>query len=100
MMHNHRKELIQVNRARGLELISPDDLLLGAKALAEVNNEHVLALISLSELYPIVFRTVFLFQAGLPLQLHTFPTGVMVLRGQGVSQEEEKQSMVEFNLLL
>ena len=34
------------------------------------------------------------FQAGLPLQLHTFPTGVMVLRGQGVSQEEEKQSMV------
>ena len=50
MMHNHRKELIQVNRARGLELISPDDLLLGAKALAEVNNEHVLALIYLSEL--------------------------------------------------
>ena len=36
-------------------MISPDDLLLGAKALAEVNNEHVLALISLSELYPIVF---------------------------------------------
>jgi len=58
---------VRVNRARGLELISPDDLLLGAKALAE---------------------------AGLPLQLHTFPTGVMVLRGQGVSHEEEKQSMV------
>ena len=36
-------------------MISPDDLLLGAKALAEVNNEHVLALISLSELYVIVF---------------------------------------------
>jgi len=58
---------VRVNRARGLELISPDDLLLGAKALAE---------------------------AGLPLQLHTFPTGVMVLKGQGVSQEEERQSMV------
>ena len=28
----------KVNRARGLELISPDDLLLGAKALAEVRN--------------------------------------------------------------
>ena len=35
-------------------------------------------------------------QAGHPLQLHTFPTGVMVLRGQGVSQEEEKQSMVRW----
>ena len=35
-------------------------------------------------------------QAGLPLQLHTFPTGVMVLKGQGVSQEEERQSMVNY----
>lgn len=57
---------VRVNRARGLELVSPDDLLLAAKTLKE---------------------------AGLPMVLHTFPTGVMVLRSQNVSEEEQTQSL-------
>jgi len=57
---------VRVNRARGLELVSPDDLLLAAKTLVG---------------------------AGLPLVLHTFPTGVMVLRSQAVDEEEQRQSL-------
>lgn len=58
---------VRVNRARGLELVSPDDLLCAARALATMS---------------------------LPLMLHTFPTtGVMVLKSQGVSEEEQRQSL-------
>lgn len=57
---------VRVNRARGLELLSPDDLLLAAKTLGE---------------------------CGLPMVLHTFPTGVMVLRSHNVSDEQQRQSL-------
>jgi len=57
---------VRVNRARGLELVSPEDLLQAARVLEE---------------------------EGLPLHLHTFSSGVMVLRSQGVSEEEEVASL-------
>jgi len=51
----------RVNRARGLELISPEDLLNACKALKDTQ---------------------------LPMSLHTFDTGVMVLQTASHSQEE------------
>jgi len=51
----------RVNRARGLELISPEDLLYACQALKELS---------------------------LPLRLHKFDTGVMVLQSESHSQEE------------
>jgi len=58
---------VRVNRARGLELVSPDDLLMASKALKE---------------------------ASLPMLLHTFESGVMVLRTSNHSEEEVKQSLM------
>jgi len=55
----------RVNRARGLELISPEDLLYACQALADLN---------------------------LPLRLHKFDTGVMVLQSSSHSQEELVQN--------
>eukprot|EP00092_Neocalanus_flemingeri_P005064 GFUD01005445.1.p1 GENE.GFUD01005445.1~~GFUD01005445.1.p1 ORF type:complete len:379 (+),score=127.84 GFUD01005445.1:302-1438(+) len=58
---------VRVNRARGLELVSPDDILLASKALKE---------------------------ASLPMSLHTFNSGVMVLRTSNHSEEEVKQNLM------
>lgn len=52
---------VRVNRARGLELVSPDDVLHACKVLKETN---------------------------LPMSLHTFPSGVMVLRSWTKTPEE------------
>jgi len=58
---------VRVNRARGLELVSPDDILLASKALKDVN---------------------------LPMSLHTFDSGVLVLRTSNHSEEEVKQNLM------
>ena len=58
---------VRVNRARGLELVSPDDILLASQSLKDVN---------------------------LPMSLHTFDSGVMVLRTSNHSEEEVKQNLM------
>jgi len=58
---------VRVNRARGLELVSPDDILLASKALKD---------------------------ASLPMSLHTFDSGVMVLMTSNHSEEEVKQNLM------
>jgi len=58
---------VRVNRARGLELVSPEDLLSAAKQLQQVS---------------------------LPMKLHTFESGVLVLCSSNHSQEEVRQSLV------
>jgi len=57
----------RINRARGLELISPEDLLYASQALRDVN---------------------------LPMKLHTFDTGVKVLQSSSHSEEEIVQSTI------
>jgi len=58
---------VRINRARGLELVSPDDVLLASKALKETS---------------------------LPMSLHTFDSGVMVLRTSNHSEEEVQQNLM------
>jgi len=58
---------VRVNRARGLELVSPEDILNACAALKETN---------------------------LPLSLQTFPSGVMVLRSSNQTEEELLQKIV------
>lgn len=58
---------VRINRARGLELVSPEDLLSACKALK---------------------------LASLPMDLHTFPSGVLVLRTSNHNQEEARQSLL------
>merc|ERR1719431_339818 len=58
---------VRVNRARGLELVSPDDILLASQSLKDVN---------------------------LPMSLHRFDSGVMVLRTSNHSEEEVKQNLM------
>jgi len=58
---------VRVNRARGLELVSPDDILLASQSLKDIN---------------------------LPMSLHTFDSGVMVLRTSNHSEEEVKQNLM------
>jgi len=60
---------VRVNRARGLELVSPDDVLEACKTFKETN---------------------------LPLSLHTFPSGVMVLKSSNLSEEDLLQKIVYF----
>lgn len=58
---------VRLNRARGLELVSPEDLLQACRALGPTQ---------------------------LPMELHTFPSGVMVLRTSNHNQEEARQSLL------
>jgi len=58
---------VRVNRARGLELVSPDDLLMAAKSLKETS---------------------------LPMRLHTFQSGVLVLMTSNNSEEEIRQDLM------
>jgi len=58
---------VRVNRARGLELVSPEDVLNAAKQLKETN---------------------------LPLSLQTFPSGVMVLRSNNMTEEELLEKII------
>jgi ESCRT-II complex subunit VPS36 len=58
---------VRVNRARGLELVSPDDILLACQSLKDVS---------------------------LPMSLHTFGSGVMVLRTSNHSEEEVTQNLM------
>jgi len=58
---------VRVNRARGLELVSPDDILMASQSLKDVS---------------------------LPMSLHTFNSGVMVLRTSNHSEEEVKQNLM------
>ena len=57
---------VRVNRARGLELVSPDDILMAAKSLKETS---------------------------LPMRLHTFQSGVLVLMTSNHSEEEIRQDL-------
>ena len=58
---------VRVNRARGLELVSPDDILMAAKSLKETS---------------------------LPMRLHTFQSGVLVLMTSNHSEEEIRQDLM------
>jgi len=58
---------VRVNRARGLELVSPDDILLASQSLKEM---------------------------GLPMSLQKFESGVLVLRTSNHSEEEVKQNLM------
>ena len=58
---------VRVNRARGLELVSPDDILMAAKSLKETS---------------------------LPMRLHTFQSGVLVLMTSVHSEEEIRQDLM------
>ena len=58
---------VRVNRARGLELVSPDDILCAAQALAHTN---------------------------IPMKLHMFDSGVLVLMTANNSEEEVRQDMM------
>jgi ESCRT-II complex subunit VPS36 len=58
---------VRLNRARGLELVSPDDLLQACRALSP---------------------------AKLPMDLHTFPSGVLVLRTSNHNPEEARQNLL------
>merc|ERR1719219_1829803 len=57
---------VRVNRARGLELVSPDDILMAAKCLKETS---------------------------LPMRLHTFQSGVLVLMTSNNTEEEIRQDL-------
>merc|ERR1719427_1978482 len=58
---------VRVNRARGLALVSPEDLLQACKMLKELN---------------------------LPLTVETFDTGVIVLKSSNISDEEYNKKIV------
>ena len=58
---------VRINRARGLELVSPDDILKATQSLKEMS---------------------------LPMSLHTFDSGVMVLKTSNHSDEEAKQNLM------
>ena len=58
---------VRVNRARGLELVSPDDILCAAQALAHTH---------------------------IPMKLHMFDSGVLVLMTANNSEEEVRQDMM------
>jgi len=58
---------VRVNRARGLELVSPDDILLAARALKDTH---------------------------IPMRLHQFESGVLVLMTSNNSEEEIRQDLM------
>ena len=58
---------VRVNRARGLELVSPEDILGAAQALAHTH---------------------------IPMKLHVFDSGVLVLVTANNSEEEVRQDMM------
>ena len=58
---------VRVNRARGLELVSPDDILCAARALVHTH---------------------------IPMKLHMFDSGVLVLMTANNSEEEDRQDMM------
>ena len=58
---------VRVNRARGLELVSPDDVLSAAQSLKDTH---------------------------IPMRLHQFQSGVFVLMTSNYSDEEIRQDMM------
>ena len=81
---------VRVNRARGLELVSPEDLLSAAKQLQQVPTLHSNA-ISMDIHF---FISKCGLQVSLPMKLHMFESGVLVLCSSNHSQEEVRQSLV------